>query len=423
MADQSPAMQHEDSIDSQDPNTHGGDKGKVKSKRPANTAFRQQRLKAWQPILTPKTVLPLFFAIGIIFAPIGGGLLYASNEVQEIVIDYSKCHTDAPVGTFENIPSDNVHYYFKKPYLYQGNSAQWSRIDVNQTYYNGSTLGASVKAVQCQLEFPIHHDMEPPILFYYKLTNFYQNHRRYAKSFDSDQLSGKAVSASTIHSGDCTPLTTTTIDGVDKPYYPCGLAPNSVFNDTFSNPILLSAKAADNITYVMKNNSDISWGSDRELYGQTKYNWSDVAVPPNWVERYPDGYSDNYHPDLENDEAFQVWMRLAGLPTFSKLVQRNDTTKLQAGQYRVNINHLFNVTEYGGTKSIIISTRTVMGGKNPFLGIAYIVVGGLCILLGALFTVTHLIKPRKLGDHTYLSWNNENPATAATTGRQVGDMS
>lgn len=54
----------------------------------------------------------------------------------------------------------------------------------------------------------------------------------------------------------------------------------------------------------------------------------------------------------------------------------------------------FPVNLYDGTKSILISTRTVMGGKNPFLGIAYIVVGGLCILLGAMFTVTQLIKPR-----------------------------
>lgn len=54
----------------------------------------------------------------------------------------------------------------------------------------------------------------------------------------------------------------------------------------------------------------------------------------------------------------------------------------------------FPVQKYGGTKSILISTRTVMGGKNPFLGIAYVVVGGLCILLGAVFTATHLIKPR-----------------------------
>lgn len=49
---------------------------------------------------------------------------------------------------------------------------------------------------------------------------------------------------------------------------------------------------------------------------------------------------------------------------------------------------------YGGQKSILISTRTVVGGKNPFLGIAYIVVGGLCILLGTVFTLTHLVKPR-----------------------------
>ena len=54
----------------------------------------------------------------------------------------------------------------------------------------------------------------------------------------------------------------------------------------------------------------------------------------------------------------------------------------------------FDTTLYSGTKSVLITTRTVMGGRNSFLGIAYIVVGALCILLGALFTVTHLFKPR-----------------------------
>lgn len=35
-----------------------------------------------------------------------------------------------------------------------------------------------------------------------------------------------------------------------------------------------------------------------------------------------------------------------------------------------------------------------MGGKNPFMGIAYVVVGGVCVLLGALFTIAHLVRPR-----------------------------
>ena len=54
----------------------------------------------------------------------------------------------------------------------------------------------------------------------------------------------------------------------------------------------------------------------------------------------------------------------------------------------------FPVKIYGGTKSILISTRTIMGGKNPFLGIAYVVIGGICIVLGVIFTLAHLVKPR-----------------------------
>lgn len=62
----------------------------------------------------------------------------------------------------------------------------------------------------------------------------------------------------------------------------------------------------------------------------------------------------------------------------------------------------FPVRVYDGTKSILLSTRTIMGGRNPFLGIAYVVVGGICIVLGALFTATHLIKPRLVEILTWL---------------------
>ena len=47
-----------------------------------DTKLKQQRLPAWQPILTAGTVLPAFFAIGIAFIPLGAVLLVTSNDVS-----------------------------------------------------------------------------------------------------------------------------------------------------------------------------------------------------------------------------------------------------------------------------------------------------------------------------------------------------
>lgn len=244
------------------------------------------------------------------------------------------------------MPTSDVTSHFKtdssETYIHQ--AAQWSQRTIQYTWGPNATLDTT----QCVLQFSVDSNMTAPVLFYYRLTNFYQNHRRYAKSFNTDQLSGKAVSESDVGSSDCSPLTTVTdAGGYKRAYYPCGLAPNSVFNDTFESPILLNpSSTGDNttngaVTYQMNNQTGIAWASDKELYGDSSYasNWSDVAVPPNWVDRYPDGYSTEYHPDLVNDESFQVWMRLAGLPTFSKLAQRNDNETMVAGTYQVNVNY------------------------------------------------------------------------------------
>jgi len=408
---------HENSIDAQDP--HNEDTKKTKSRRPANTAFRQQRLKAWQPLLTPKTVLPLFFIVGVLFAPIGGLLIWASSQVQELAIDYTDCFTKSPEtsanrdpskpDTLIEVPSDRVTSYFKSS-LTDSQKPKWGHATENFNYSSKVSIPRNV----CVLQFDIPNDISPPILFYYRLTNFYQNHRRYVKSLDTDQLKGNAKSPSSIDSGDCDPLQ---LAPNGKPYYPCGLIANSIFNDTFDN---FTAQNVNPPTYNMTQHG-IAWSSEADLYGKTKYTADQIVPPPNWQDRYPkDGYTDERGiPDLHTDEAFQVWMRTAGLPTFSKLAMRNDHDVLKAGTYRIKIWDSFEVSQYGGTKSILISTRTVMGGKNPFLGIAYVVVGGICIVLGALFTATHLIKPRKLGDHTYLTWNNDQPSTATATGRSV----
>jgi hypothetical protein len=51
------------------------------SNKPPGDDFRQQKLRAWQPIMTPLKVVVIFVAIGIAFIPTGVSLLSASNQV------------------------------------------------------------------------------------------------------------------------------------------------------------------------------------------------------------------------------------------------------------------------------------------------------------------------------------------------------
>jgi hypothetical protein len=202
-----------------------------------------------------------------------------------------------------------------------------------------------------------------------------------------------------------------------------------MFNDTIFSPKALNwPNATGDFNYTMKN-TDIAWSADKELYKKLDpkvYPYGSVVPPMYWREKYP-VYNETFpYPDLHTDEAFQVWMRTAGLPTFSKLSLRNDDLAMEVGRYEVMVYDCgcllafrdkklgirreadifqladFPVRVYDGTKSILLSTRTIMGGRNPFLGIAYVVVGGICIVLGALFTATHLIKPRLVGIFTWL---------------------
>ncbi|KAK9451123.1 ligand-effect modulator 3 family [Limtongia smithiae] len=383
-----------DSLDETQPQTK---EKKPKSRKPPNTAFRQQRLKAWQPILTPKTVLPLFFAVGIVFAPIGGLLLWASMLVQEITIDYTHCLE--ATSSMATIPSEYVSAHFKN--VKTAGQAQWL------TYSNATNLEGQREF--CRLRFAIEHDMGEPVLLYYRLTNFFQNHRRYVQSLDEDQIQGIAKTLDELNSDDtCKPLIA---NSAGTPYYPCGLIANSVFNDTFASPLYkgdidISDADTENTTYAMTD-SGIAWSADKKRFKKTAYKASEVVPPPNWELTYPDGYTDDNMPDISQMEALQNWVRTAGLPTFSKLALRNDNATMSKGIYEIDIGMRFPTTGFGGTKSLVISTRTVVGGRNAFLGIAYLVVGGLCLVLGLLFTLQHLIRPRKLGDHTYLSWNND----------------
>jgi len=300
------------------------------SKRPANTAFKQQRLKAWQPILTPRPVILAFLAIGIVFVPIGAIMVWSSNTVQEYVQRYDNL---CPVGS------------------------------------------------DCTVSLSVVEDMSPPIYMYYRLENYYQNHRRYVKSRNDQQLRGEQVS-SYKSLDDCDPIKSLdNSQSADQFYMPCGLIARSVFNDT----ILLSDP---NENPIGLRKTGIAWKSDKE---------KKFKNPP------PSVVGVRVIPDFE-DEDFIVWMRTAGLPDFKKLYRIIDT-KLVQGEYKVTVQSNYPVDSFSGKKYVVLSTTTWIGGRNSFLGFAYIVVGAICLLQGALFALKHKVSPRKLGDTKYLEWN------------------
>lgn len=194
-----------------------------------DTAFKQQRLKAWQPILTPKTVLPTFFIFGILFAPIGGLLLWGSSLVTEMTFDYTDCETLTPSSSngslsFFDMPSNKFSYHLRASDSKDANPPAPRYAFLDNT--NNATVTDVSSKRQCIVEFDVPADLPPSVLFYYKLTNFFQNHRRYVKSFDSNQLKGQEVTNDTLNKGNCKPLATIG----EIPIYPCGLIANSLFN-------------------------------------------------------------------------------------------------------------------------------------------------------------------------------------------------
>lgn len=97
----------------------------------------------------------------------------------------------------------------------------------------------------CSIQFSVPSDIPAPVFMYYRLTNFFQNNRRYVKSFDSSQLLGNYKTVSNLDPG-CDPLKTVPTDGSvwvmfngtnttinsshNAQYYPCGLIANSLFS-------------------------------------------------------------------------------------------------------------------------------------------------------------------------------------------------
>ncbi|CAM0876659.1 unnamed protein product [Alopecurus aequalis] len=314
--------------------------------------FTQQDLPAWKPAMTPGCVVAIFLIIGIAFVPVGLVCLQASNSVAEIIHRYDiDCIPDAHKGN-------------------------------KQAYIKDSSIPK-----KCIQHVKPQYHMKAPIYVYYELDNFYQNHRRYVKSRSDKQL---RLGLNHTESS-CSPIE----QNNGLPIVPCGLIAWSLFNDTYG-----FTRESKEIMVVRKN---ISWRSDREhKFGKDVYpfNFQNGSLIG--------GGKLDPHVPLSSQEDLIVWMRTAALPRFRKLygVIEED---LPAGEtITMHITNNYNTYAFGGKKSLVLTTTTWLGGKNDFLGYAYLVTGSLSIFLSIIFALIHVKVPRPHGDAAYISWSRKN---------------
>lgn len=327
------------------------------AQRPDNSAFKQQRLPAWSPMLTANTVLPFFYIMAIVCMFLGVWLLLTVQSTQEMKMDYTEAGT------------------------------------CDKCFEKRKNVSRANEPCSCTVVFSLEKPFKGDVFFYYGLRNFHQNLRRYMDSRDDGQMVGRKTNLKSPSSY-CAPFDK---DAKGVPFAPCGAVANSKFNDTFRLSYHDSNGATQEVPLLRQG---ITWYTDKNVkYRNPKMGnltlpevFNGTVKPLYWQKPvYELDSLDPTNNGFINDDLI-VWMREAAFPNFKKLygilIRRKPFEEgLPAGNYSISIDYDFPVQYFQGRKLMVVTTLTWFGGQNHFLPIAYLVTSSLILLLAIVLTV------------------------------------
>jgi hypothetical protein len=110
---------------------------------------------------------------------------------------------------------------------------------------------------------------------------------------------------------------------------------------------------------------------------------------------------------LNQAQHWMVWMRPGGQVPVQKLYARLDAPLPAGANVTLSVANRYNTYAFGGTKRVILTTNSWVGGRNLVLPILCLVVAGLCYALALAFFLSYnagMVWRRRPGDEAQLSW-------------------
>jgi len=304
---------------------------------------------SWKPILTPSWAIAIFIIFAVFYIP-AGLFIYTA---QDSVIEWE-------LSSYENLCNMTT-----------------------KIFEDGVDAGYG-KECSISLNIIPPKRMEPPIYMYYKLTNVFQNHRLYRQSKSDYQIQGNYVSFS--DASNCYPFIQNSLNQTDALnnsdiYNPCGLVPWSMFNDTYiltesSGTTICNGPNPDG---VICDKSNITSASEKLF----KFKNPAINSTASQQFRYPNQYfNENGHLlPQQNDTDCQVWATTENFFNFRKLYRIINVPLDNTRTYQLNITQRWPVLIFGGTKAVVFSTASWIGGRNLMLPICFFIVGGVSLIM------------------------------------------